>query len=86
MNPADLFAALSGVPRLEGARCVGHSELWDITDDSTVTEYTVDVCSRCPALAGCRDWLDSLTPAQRPVGVVAGRVVRRKPPRTRGVA
>jgi hypothetical protein len=38
------------------------------------------LCHRCPALAQCRHYIDGLPKAQRPTGVVAGRI---NVPRTR---
>lgn len=75
----DLLDALAGVPRLADAACSGRGGMFDERrQDETRegwhsrTERAVSICGRCPALAGCRDWLQSLTPARRPHGVVAG--------------
>jgi WhiB family transcriptional regulator, redox-sensing transcriptional regulator len=82
VSAADLLAELASAPRLPGAVCVGHSDIWSPTepdlDDTDTTEriaFAVKVCRRCPALTVCRTWFDSLRPQDRPRGVVAGRVV-----------
>ena len=77
-----LDALAAATPKLDGARC---RNLWAAFDPPEAGEDPADVayrhsaalalCQRCPALTPCRDWLDALTPAQRPLGVVAGRVV-----------
>lgn len=77
----ELFGALKGVPRLEGARCVGRSELFDEVDDPESVEYAVHICRGCPALAACEDWFNGLRPAARPFGVIAGRPRRPRKPR-----
>lgn len=81
MKPADLFAALAGIPRLEGARCRGRWELFDPQgcgeSEPEVAErhnYAAALCMRCPALEHCRTWLESLPPEERPEGVIAGVV------------
>ena len=82
-DPTALMAELAiAAPRLDGARC---RNLWAAFDPPESGEDPEEVryrhqtalalCQRCPALTPCRDWLDALTPAQRPLGVVAGRVV-----------
>lgn len=76
MNIDGLFAALDGIPDLPGARCRGHENLWDLYDDLDAADYCVDLCKRCPALAACEHWFDSLPAPQRPYGVVAGKVRR----------
>ena len=71
-----LFAALDGIPDLPGAVCRGHDELFDDYDDPDATEYCVSMYKRCPALASCAHWFDSLPAPQGPFGVVAGKVRR----------
>jgi WhiB family redox-sensing transcriptional regulator len=83
---AELLAALArSVPPLPGALCRGNGELWDPHDREAETpedyhyrrDAAVRTCRRCPARAACEDWLDSLPAADRPLGIVAGRVIRR---------
>jgi hypothetical protein len=81
VKPADLFAALAGVPHLEGARCLGRPHLFDPVDRGeraeTVAErhrQALGLCQQCPALALCRTWVESLPASRRPSGVVAGEV------------
>src|SRR5690606_7800734 len=61
-----------------GAACVGRHELFDVEDrDDERVDAAVAICqTKCPALADCRAWVDSLKPSQRPLGVVAGRFVQ----------
>lgn len=76
-----LGAALGAVPRLPGARCRSRSHLWDEYDDPEVIEYCLSQCRRCPALAGCTAWFDSLPARRRPHGTVAGQLNRPKQPK-----
>lgn len=73
MNLAALFAALAGVPRLDGALCRGKHELYDSPEPDDISAAT-ELCSWCPALTACADWVASLPPKQRPAGVVAGQI------------
>lgn len=80
----DLIATLAGVPSLPGARCRGRHHLFDPAafgenPDTVEQRHTqaLGLCSHCPALNSCSDWLDSLPPRQRPHGVIAGQ--RRTP-------
>lgn len=80
----ELLAALAAaVPPLPGARCRNRWELFDQTvtgprGDHDVLPYAraaaLQLCNQCPALNGCRAWLDGLPAHERPLGVVAGRV------------
>ncbi|KHO18648.1 hypothetical protein [Mycolicibacterium setense] len=82
MNQLDaLMAALGAAPALPGARCRGRSHLFDggpPGEDDEIRAARIGqalaLCHRCPALAHCRRWHDSLPVSRRPVGVVAGRV------------
>lgn len=83
MTPMQLFDALAGIPRLPDAACRGRHELFDPRDLNDpdrpdVEAHALALCSRCPALAGCRAWFDGLPARLQPHGVVAG-VVRRPP-------
>jgi WhiB family transcriptional regulator, redox-sensing transcriptional regulator len=75
------FVLKERIPRLPGARCRGHSELFDEppADDpygDAVTERALAVCASCPALGPCEEWLRRLEPRERPRGVVAGRIIK----------
>jgi WhiB family redox-sensing transcriptional regulator len=72
-----VYAALSGVPRLDGARCEGRPELFDLDDrsDPELIERAAHMCNACPVLRACAAWLDSLPPKLRPSGVVAARLL-----------
>lgn len=78
---ADLLAALAAIPDLPGAECKGRPDLFDEPqpgEDEHDIAYrhrcALNLCSRCPALDQCRDWVESLRPAQRPIGVIAGQI------------
>ncbi len=85
MTSLDGFlGSMLGVPALPGAKCRGRSQLFDEqakTEPHDVVEQRHAqaklLCTVCPAFDPCRRWLESLTPAKRPTGVVAGRVVAR---------
>lgn len=79
---AGLLAAITGTPSLPGAQCRGRSHLFDPPhpDEPVATAearqvQALSLCVRCPALTRCDTWLNSLTPADRPPGVVAGQVI-----------
>jgi hypothetical protein len=59
VNPHALFAALGGIPRLDGALCRGEHELFG-SDEPGDVEAAVELCSWCPAKAKCVPWADSL--------------------------
>ncbi|WP_224111297.1 hypothetical protein [Mycobacterium avium] len=72
-----LAGALAGVPLLEGAKCKGRPERFDIDirSDRESIDWAAYTCGACPALRKCRAWVDGLPPRQRPSGVVAGRLI-----------
>lgn len=79
---ADLLADLAAAPRLPGASCRGHAQLYDRTTENSHAHDTREaraaalaLCQACPALPACRRWLDRLPPDQRPTGVVAGQLI-----------
>jgi hypothetical protein len=81
----ELLLSLAGAPALPGAKCRGRSHLFDDatpgeSDDVVAQRHlqALGLCERCPALFRCQDWFDELTPSQRPEGVVAGQVRRRR--------
>lgn len=76
INPADDWVSLVGqiladVPVLDGAACVGRSDLFDPVpmagrkplESPAEVAYrhaaAAKICARCPALAACRDWTAS---------------------------
>ncbi|UGU08153.1 hypothetical protein LTQ56_05625 [Mycobacterium intracellulare subsp. intracellulare] len=73
----DIAGALAGVPLLEGARCKGRPERFDldVRSDRESIDWATYTCGACPALRKCRRWVDRLDTRQRPSGVVAGRLL-----------
>lgn len=78
---ADLLDALRMAPALPGARCRGRSHLFDEAQPDEAAEVVeqrhaqaLGLCSGCTALASCGQWFDGLPAADRPHGVVAGRL------------
>jgi len=76
-----LLGAILGAPALPGARCRGRPHLFDEPggrEDPAVVAarqaQALGLCGRCPALAACSAWFESLPPRERPGGVIAGRV------------
>ena len=79
MNP--LAQVLAGLvdPRLEGAACAGHHDLFDARDDHEPREHHTQrvalartICGTCPVLDACHHAAQSLKRSQR-TGVWAGR-------------
>jgi hypothetical protein len=63
---------------VRGALCRRHRDLFDeaLSNRAAVNvaaERAIALCRVCPALQECARWLDSIPPAQRPLGVVAAR-------------
>jgi hypothetical protein len=79
---AELMADLGHVPRLPAAACRGRAKLFDATIPdvsnrpraAVARREALKVCAACSCLRACSAWLDSLDPADRPRGVVAGRI------------
>ena len=72
-----IYAALLGIPTLDGANCAGQWSLFDEPekkdrDRTDVVDYALRLCELCPALADCRAWLNGLPLDERPTGVIAG--------------
>ena len=70
----------AAAPNLRGAACMDRSvrPLFDKTAGSvgaSALQPALAVCSRCPVLAVCRQWVLSLPDDQRPRGLVGGLVV-----------
>ncbi|MBY4570383.1 hypothetical protein ACN95_10175 [Gordonia sihwensis] len=69
---------LTGLPKLEGARCVGHHELFDARgadedrDEAVKRHMTaVSLCHRCPVIDACA----AFTAGERDIGQVrAGQI------------
>jgi WhiB family transcriptional regulator, redox-sensing transcriptional regulator len=84
MGRASLPATVTPVPELTGAACAGRSDLFDLravhSHDRAYRE-ALALCARCPVLRACRAWFESLPAAQRPYGVIAGRVHSPRGPR-----
>lgn len=76
---AQRLADALDAPRLEGAACLGKSDLMDPPEPGEDTDRLAQakaVCRGCPALKQCRAWLNSLPRNKKPSGVVAGRVIQ----------
>lgn len=82
-----LCEILRGAPRLAGAACRDHRDLFDAAQANgrghsarrlaDARAAAIRVCSeRCPAFDQCAAWLDTLPRRQRPSGVVAGQINR----------
>jgi WhiB family redox-sensing transcriptional regulator len=80
-RPISLPATITQLPDLTGAACAGRSDLFDLAAGPPRHREAIALCARCPVLAACRAWFASLPAAERPVGVIAGRVHRRGPSR-----
>lgn len=83
MSVASLFDAIGLAPSLPGAKCRGRHHLFDPPEADTNAEdaeyaekAALKICSWCPALARCADWVESLPKSKRPPGVIAGTVNR----------
>jgi hypothetical protein len=75
------------IPRLNDARCVGQSRLFDPDPQvdrrfiANAHRAAAQICSECPARTDCHNWVEQLPADQRPTGVVAGWVwVAESPP------
>jgi hypothetical protein len=71
MNLDELLAAMGSAPKLTGAACRGHHELFDNGDHQA---QALALCRECPALHDCTQWLAGLPRSRRPHGVVAGQL------------
>jgi hypothetical protein len=77
----DMLKALGRPPALPGAKCAGKSAWFDAVplthpEHEFIEQTALSLCRRCPALEDCRRWRDSLPPADRPEGVIAGRIIK----------
>lgn len=82
-----LASSLSGIPDLPGAACRGRCDLFDPEREREPGQSPEDphdrhqlaksICvNECPCMDACRSYVESLSPSKRPIGVVAGKVVR----------
>jgi hypothetical protein len=76
-----LLGSMRRAPRLPGAACRGKWALFDPAEPTETADETrnrhqaaLAACQSCPALAECKQWIESLKPRHRPLGVVAGRI------------
>ena len=76
----NLLLALAGTPALPGAKCRFRAHLFDAAEPGEPADVTAQrhqqaasLCQRCPSLDACAAWFDSLPPAKKPGGVVAGQ-------------
>ena len=88
MHPADHLNDLAA-PSLPDAPCADEWELFDRAvggynpdDVACARETALQLCAACPVLAACRAWFTSLPVRDRPIGVVAGRLVTKRSART----
>lgn len=74
----DLLQELVAGPSLRGAACIAEREVFDACPErgsgSRFYARAIRICSQCPALALCRDWVNSTPIDERPHGVTAGLV------------
>ena len=79
-------ALLPDMPEMPNAACVGQHALFDeVSHDESALDVDmrharalVNCQLQCPALADCRSWFAALRPSQKPPGVVAGTIHKRK--------
>ncbi|MGB3355121.1 MAG: hypothetical protein WBB00_20425 [Mycobacterium sp.] len=82
-----LVAVLWRVPRLPGAACRDHVEIFDEANGAgwgrrpaealrQARAAAKSICAHCPAAIPCGQWVDGLRPSERPGGVVAGKIAR----------
>jgi Transcription factor WhiB len=72
---AGLIEAIhDGVPDLERGLCIGQWDLFDDTEDPAAVDQAIELCSQCSVRTRCAEWVNSLTPRRRPLGVVAGEI------------
>lgn len=76
-----IIAEIAGTPNLPGASCKGHADVFDqaMGTSKPAQREARRICRTCPAKPRCAKWLASLPAQARPVGVVAGRLVKPAP-------
>ncbi len=76
---AELAAAMSDVPHLDGASCRNEARAFDADNSAEQIQFSLECCLNfCVCLPACRQWLDSLPDDRKPVGVVAGVLLEHK--------
>jgi hypothetical protein len=75
----ELLSALAGIPAMPDALCRGQWALFDESNDPGAIGAAIEICNLCPEMSRCGEWLNSLRPKDRPLGVVAGRVNNSQP-------
>lgn len=86
LSPSELLlnrvASSVPTPPLRGAACTGKWGLFDPRPSGESEkaaaerhQKAVELCAGCPALAACQAWVEALPARERPLGVVAGRLV-----------
>jgi Transcription factor WhiB len=68
---AAMMGVISGIPRLDGAACVGEHDLFD-NHEGPAADDAIAICHQCPARVECERWFLSLRPSERPPGITAG--------------
>ncbi|UQE74631.1 WhiB family transcriptional regulator [Gordonia sp. PP30] len=88
MSARKLAELLADQPDLTEAACRGQWALFDpAAEDEDHAEVearhhrAAAICSRCPALAACRDWAERIPPKHRPPGVLAEIIPQARPGR-----
>lgn len=78
-----MLGALLGAPSLPGARCRGRPHLFDEQHPGEPDHIAaqrhhqaLSLCAACPSLPACTTYFESLPPAHKPGGVIAGRIHR----------
>jgi hypothetical protein len=72
-----IIEAIGAALALERGLCVGQWDLFDSTDDPAAVDLALSLCDQCKVRARCAEYVASLSPRNRPIGVIAGTV--RKP-------
>ncbi|MCV7100914.1 WhiB family transcriptional regulator [Mycobacterium avium] len=72
-----LSKVLAGAPKLPGAACREHADVFD--PDAGDPHTAMAICRGCPALNRCRSWSAELRGQERPAGVVAGQPPTQRP-------
>lgn len=79
-NPDGLLAALTSIPRLDGAACRNRWTLFCEPETADDVQDAIDLCLyACPALDACKAWYASLPPRQRPTDCVTAGAYRPAP-------
>jgi hypothetical protein len=75
--PAGLLDVVTAMPDMPNAGCRDEWSTFDAAPyDKNAQLAALNICARCPHLAPCRQWVDTLNPADlQPHAVVAGQIV-----------